>query len=51
MTTQGLKHQGKLTGFDEDGYNIIFEKERKTGKLQFKMHMSAIKKVYLYIDE
>ncbi len=51
ITTQGLKHQGKLTGFDEEGYNIIFEKERKTGKLRFKMHMSDINKVYLYIDE
>ncbi len=51
ITMQELKHKGILRGFDEEGYNIILEKERKTGKLQFKMHMSDIKKIYLYIDE
>lgn len=51
VTTQELKHKGLLTDFDDEGYNVILEKERKTGKLRFRIHMSDIKKIYLYIDE
>ncbi len=51
LTTEKLRHKGILKGFDEVGYNIILEKERKTGKLQFNLHMSDIKKIYLYINE
>jgi len=51
LTTEKLRHKGILKGFDEVGYNIILEKERKTGKLQFNLHMSDIKNIYLYINE
>ena len=51
ITLQGLQHKGILKDFDEAGYSVILEKERKTGKLQFKIHMSDIKKILLYIDE
>ena len=50
-TIKNIKHKGTLTGFDEETYSVILEKERKTGKLKFKLHMSDIKTVYLFIDE
>ncbi len=51
VTTRELKHKGLLINFDDGEYKVILEKERKTGKLRFKIHMSDIKKIYLYIDE
>ena len=50
-TIQDLKHQGILKGFDEETYSVILEKERKTGKLEFKIHMSDVKMIHLFIDE
>ena len=50
-TIKNIKHKGTLTGFDEETYSVILEKERKTGKLKFKLHMSDVKTVYLFIDE
>ena len=50
-TTNNLKHTGILTGFDDETYSAILEKERKTGKLKFTIHMSDIKTIYLFVDE
>lgn len=51
LTTTQIKHNGKLIGFDEETYSLILEKERKTGKLKFKIHMSDIKTIFLFIDQ
>ena len=50
-TTTNIKHTGILIGFDDETYSAIIEKERKTGKLKFKIHMSDIKTIYLFVDE
>ena len=50
-TTTNIKHTGILIGFDDETYSAILEKERKTGKLKFKIHMSDIKTIYLFVDE
>jgi len=51
ITPQNIKHEGTLAGFDEETYSAVLEKERKTGKLKYKLHMSDIKTIYLFIDE
>lgn len=51
VTTKDIKHDGTMSGFDEETYSVILEKERKTGKLKFKLHMSDVKTIYLFIDE
>ena len=50
-TIKNIKHKGTLTGFDEETYSVILEKERTSGKLKFNIHMSDIKTIYLFIDE
>ena len=50
-TTTNIKHTGILIGFDDETYSAILEKERKTGKLKFEIHMSDIKTLYLFVDE
>ena len=50
-TVSNRKHQGMLKDFDEEGYNVILEKKRKTGKFIFKIHMSDIKTIHLFVDE
>jgi len=51
VSSKNIQHKGLLTGFDEETYSLILEIERKTGKLQFKMHMSDVKTIYLYLEE
>ena len=51
VTNTNLQHKGLLKGFDEEEYKAVLEKERKTGKLIFKIHMSDIKKIFLYIED
>jgi len=51
VSNKNIQHKGLLTGFDEETYSLILEIERKTGKLQFKMHMSDVKTIYLYLEE
>ena len=51
VTTRNLKHKGILKSMDEVEYSLVLEKERKTGKLIFKIHMSEVKTIFLYIEE
>lgn len=51
LTTQNVKHHALLKGFDDETYRIILEKEHKSGKLLFKVHMSDVKTIFLYVEE
>ncbi len=50
-TVKNIKHRGIIKDFDDDSYSVIIELERKTGKLNYKIHMSDIKTIYLYVNE
>lgn len=50
-TITGVKHTAFLKDFNEESYRIILEKERTTGVLKLKIHMSDIKSIHLIVDE
>ena len=51
VSIKDIKHRGILKDFDEETYSVVLEQEHKAGKLNFKIHMSDIKTVYLFIEE
>ena len=49
-STKNIKHRGILKSFDDESYSLIIEQEHKSGKLNFKIHMSDIKIIYLNVN-